>query len=261
MIRTAFLAGVLLFGGVPGAIAAGGGAAGSTGGGAHAGGVHGGGSSFGKPAVGNNPFPGVTARPGCVGGIVGATSTGAPSPMALPSQLSPSPTNGSAVKGPLQSTTDVRRLTGEDHRLLGEIKQANDRLGQVGKQPSGTSADGHQRSQSAGAAVTDTGASRPSPSPLPPPPTDSSAVKSSTDRGLAQGKPDVARMSEQDQRLAREIIRDTEKMGRIGNPTGRVGTSQPQQGAQIGPGNDLRRDTNGPHLPVNTMGAASGSAC
>ena len=40
MIRTAFLAGVLLFGGVPGAIAAGGGAAGSTGGGAHAGGVH-----------------------------------------------------------------------------------------------------------------------------------------------------------------------------------------------------------------------------
>ena len=39
MIRTAFLAGVLLFGGVPGAIAAGGGAAGSTGGGAHAGGV------------------------------------------------------------------------------------------------------------------------------------------------------------------------------------------------------------------------------
>lgn len=257
MIRSAFLTGILLIGGLPGANAAGGGAAGNAGGGAHGGGGHGGGgSSFGKPAVGNNPFPGVTARPGCVGGIVGATSTGAPSPMALPSQLSPSPTNGSAVKGALQSTTNVPRLTHQDHRLLGEIKNANDSLGQVGN-PSGAALDGRQRGQTAGAVGSDTGASRPSPSPQ----TDSSAVKASTDRGLAQGKPDVARMSEQDQRLAREIIRDTEKMGRIGNPTGRVGTSPPQQRGQIGSGNDLRRDTTGPHLPVNTMGAASGSAC
>ena len=100
MIRTAFLTGVLLIGGLPGAIAAGGGAAGSTGGGAHAGGAHsGGGSSFGKPAVGNNPFPGVTARPGCVGGIVGATSTGAPSPKALPSQLTPAPRTDRPSRG------------------------------------------------------------------------------------------------------------------------------------------------------------------
>ena len=262
MIRTAFLTGILLIGGLPGAIAAGGGAAGSAGGGAHGGGGHvGAGSSFGKPAVGNNPFPGVTARPGCVGGIGGATSTGAPSPKALPSQLSPSPTTGSAVRGPLQSTTDVPRLTQQDHRLLGEIKQANDRLGQVGK-PSGAPADGRQVGQTAGAVGSDTGSSRPSPpAQTPPPQRDSSAVKNSTDRGLTQGKPDVVRMSEQDQRLAREIIRDTDRMGRIGNPTARVGTSHPQQGGQIGPGNDLRRDTNGPHLPVNTMGAASGSAC
>ena len=200
----------------------------------------------------------MTARPGCVGGIVGATSTGAPSPMALPSQLTPSPTNGSAVKGPLQSTTNVPHLTQQDHRLLGEIKQANDRIGHVAN-PSSAPAEGSQPRQSAGAVGSDISATRLSPPP--PPQTDTAAFKSSTDRGLAQGKPAVARMSEQDQRLAREIIRDTERMGRIGNPTGRVGTSQPQQGGQIGAGNDLHRDTTGPHLPVNTMGAASGSAC
>jgi hypothetical protein len=80
-----------------------------------------------------------------------------------------------------------------------------------------------------------------------------------TDRGAAQGKPDVVRMSEQNQRLFREIIRDTEKMGKVGNPGG-LDRTQPQ-GNSLTAGSDLRRDTNGPHRPTNTMGAASGSAC
>jgi hypothetical protein len=254
MTKSAFLSGILVIGSVTFASAAGGGAAG-TAGGAHAGGAHAG-SSFGKPAVGNNPFPGVTARPGCVGGITGATSTGAPSPTALPSQLSPSPTNGSAVKGPLQSTPDVARLTKQDQRLLGDIKQANDRLGQVGNS-SGTPNGGQQPGQVVGSTdgLQGTGSSRP------PPPPQTSVAKESTDRGLAQGKPDMAHMSEQDQRLVREIFRATEKLGTVGNPNAIVGRQPPQNGVQTGPGGDLRRDPSGPHLPVNTMGAASGSAC
>jgi hypothetical protein len=178
----------------------------------------------------------------------------------LPSQLSPSPTNGSAVKGTLQSTPDVPRLTHEDQRLLSDVKQANDKLGRVGN-PSGTTVSDKQPGQIAGASKsTQSQDDRPIRA-LPPPPRDSSEVKESTDRGSAQAKSDVSRMSEQDQRLAREIIRDTEKLGAIGNPGGSVRRSRPAQGEQVGNGPNLRRDIDGPHLPVNTMGAASGSAC
>jgi hypothetical protein len=177
---------------------------------------------------------------------------------AFAARLSPSPTNGSAVKGTLQSTPDVSRLTREDQRLIGEIKQADDKLGAVGN-PN----NGRPGSQQPGRPDNVTGvqqqgsaASRP----LPPPP-QTSAVKESTDRGTAQGKPDVARMGEEDQRIIREIIRDTDKVGKVGNPNAGRGRSQPQPGSVAGPGSDLRRDTNGLHLPTNTMGAASGSAC
>jgi hypothetical protein len=78
---------------------------------------------------------------------------------------------------------------------------------------------------------------------------------------MAQGKPDVARMSEEDQRLAREIIGETEKLGKIGNPGGSGARAQPQGAALTNPPSDVHRDTNGPHLPTNALGAASGSAC
>jgi hypothetical protein len=264
VIKSTFLTGVLLVGSLPLAFAAGGGAAGggatgATAGAHSSGGAHEG-SSFGKPAVGNNPFPGVTARPGCVGGMAGATSTGAPSPMALPSQLTPSPTNGSAVKGQLRSTPDVPRLTQQDQRLIGEIKQANEKLGQVGNSSSTPSGDKQLGQHTAGIRGDLQRQESESPQPLPPPQTDLSAAKESTDRGLVQAKPDVSRMGEQDQRLARDIIRETEKLGQIGNPHANVGGAQ-LQGVPVGAGSDVRRDTNGPPLPVNTMGAASGSAC
>jgi hypothetical protein len=254
MLKILVPAVAVFIGAVTAAAAAGGGgaAAAGSGGAAH------GGSSFGKPAVGNNPFPGVTARPGCLGGTTGASSTGAPSPMALPSQISPSPTNGSAVRGTLQSTPDVPRLTREDQQIIGQIKQANDRLGQVGN-PRSDHQPGSPSASSGGAIQPP----EPIPSrPMPPPSqANPSAAKSSTDRGMAQGKPDVARMSEEDQRLAREIIGETEKLGKIGNPGG-SGAKPPLQGtAPTNPSGDVHRDTNGPHLPTNTLGAASGSAC
>jgi hypothetical protein len=254
MFKRVFAPSALLIASVSIASAAGGGAGGAAGGGAHASGGHGG-SSFGKPAVGNNPFPGVTARPGCLGGgMAGVSSTGAPSPMALPSQTNPSPTNGSAVKGPLQSSTDLSRLNQQDQRLMAEIKRGNDRLGDVGK-PNGAPST-NQRAGQAGSVV---GAGE-NLQHRPPLPAQTGTSAATTDRGAAQGKPDVVRMSEQNQRLFREIIRDTEKMGKVGNPAG-LGRTQPQGNLLTGPGSDLRRDTTGPHRPTNTMGAASGSAC
>jgi hypothetical protein len=56
-------------------------------------------------------------------------------------------------------------------------------------------------------------------------------------------------MSEESQRLAREIIQSTEKLGRIGNPGGIPAGS-------IG---DSHNYVNGPHRPVTTVGATSRS--
>jgi hypothetical protein len=81
------------------------------------------------------------------------------------------------------------------------------------------------------------------------------------DRGPFQGKPDVFRLSEQDQRLAREIIRDTQNLAKIGNPAASRGTLPPRGTSPITSGGDLHLDTNGSHRPTNTMGAAAGGAC
>jgi hypothetical protein len=253
--------GVLLLGGIAYAYGAGGGAGGSGGAAAGAGGVHSsadaGGSSFGKPGVGTNPFPGATPRPGCVGGIAGATSTGSPAPNAPPSLTGPSSTNGSAVKGPLQSTPDLPRLNEQDQRLLHEIKRADDRLGEVGNpkigdkrapgEPgmAGTSQDPRRETSLPRQSST-------------PPPTQAPPVEASTDRASLQGKSDVSGLRERDQQLAREIKRETDKLGEVGNPGNHSTGSQVQGGYQAGAGGESR---GGPHRPLNTMGAASGSAC
>jgi hypothetical protein len=62
-------------------------------------------------------------------------------------------------------------------------------------------------------------------------------------------------MSEEAQSLAREIIRATDKLGKVGNPGSGDGRSQAQQDSLAGP----RSDINGPHRPSSTVGATSRS--
>jgi hypothetical protein len=247
--------GVLLLGGIAYAYGAGVGAAGAAGAGAAHATARG--SSFGRPGVANNPFPGVTARPGCVGGIAGATSTGSPAPNAPPSLTSPSSANGSAVKGPLQSTPDLPRLTQQDQRLLREIKYADDRLGRVGNPKVGDK----RASGEPGMAGTSQDLRRETNLPRRssmPPPTQEAPVEASTDRASLHGKSDVSRLRERDQQLAREIKRETDKLGEVGNPGSHSTGSQVQGDYQAGTGGESRGV---PHRPLNTMGAASGSAC
>jgi hypothetical protein len=247
--------GVLVLGGIAYAYSAGvGSAAGAGAGAAHAAAQ---GSSFGKAGVGNNPLPGATPRPGCVGGITGATSTGSPAPNAPPSLISPSSTNGSAVKGPLQSTPDLPRLTQKDQRLLQEIKEADDRLGQVGNPKIG----GKRASGASGMAGTSQDLRRESSVPRRssmPSPTQAPPVEASNDRASLQGKSDVARLRERDQQLAREIRRESDKLGEVGNPGSHGTGSQVQGDSQVGAGGE---SPGVPHRPLNKMGAASGSAC
>ena len=59
-------------------------------------------------------------------------------------------------------------------------------------------------------------------------------------------------MSEQSQRLAREVIRDTERLGKVGNPGSGDGRSQAQQDTLSGSNAIVGGDTNGPRGPINT---------
>jgi hypothetical protein len=232
-----------------------GGTAGAAGGG-HPSGAARGGSHFGNPAVENNTFPGVRARP-CLGAVGGVPFAGAPWPTGSPSKTNPSPTNG-LVEGTVQSHPDLPRLTPQDERILAAIKQANEKLGtsvtgttngQTGnRQPSrpanviGTNEDMQRRN------------SGPFRSVIPLALGDSSAVKQTTDPRSVQGQPDVSQMSEESQRLAREIIRETDKLGKIANPGSGDGKSQAQQNLPTSPS-----DTNGQHLPTSTVGPPSRS--
>jgi hypothetical protein len=239
----------------------GGGSVGGAAGVAHGSGAHG--NSFGKPAVDNNSFPALKARSPCIGAVAVIPTTGAPLPNAPPSNTNPSPTNGLAGGGTVQSNPDLPRLAPQDQGIVAEIKLANEKLGEVGNPPgridrqasrpasvTGTN-DGIQRN--GGIQRRDTGRSRALGSLAL---GDSSAVP--PDPRSIQGKPDVNRMSEESQRLAREIIRETDKMGRVGNPGG-LGKTQPD--LSVGPPSDPRRNATGPRRPTNTTGAASGQGC
>jgi hypothetical protein len=195
-------------------------------------------------------------------------TTGAPLPNAPPSNINPSLTNGLAAGGTAQSNPDVPRLTQQDEGIIAAIKLANEKLGEVGNPPHGRidrqlsrpasvtgTNDGIQRNDAI--QRRDSGRSRAlGPLAL----GDSSTVKETPDPRSIQGKPDVNHMSEESQRLAREIIRETDKMGRVGNPGG-LGRTQPQGDSSVGPPSDLRRNATGPRRPTNTMGAASGLGC
>jgi hypothetical protein len=168
----------------------------------------------------------------------------------------------------VQSNPDLPRLTPQDQGILAEIKLANEKLGEVGNPPRGridgqpgrpTSVigtnDGIRRND--GIQRRDSGRSREmGPLAL----GDSSAVKDTPDPRSIQSKPDVNHMSEETQRLAREIIRETDKLGKVANPGSGNGRPQTQQDS-AGPQGDLGRHTTGSHQPTNTMGAAPGSAC
>jgi hypothetical protein len=271
MFKQVFRLSALLIASVSIASAAGGGAGGSAGG-AAGGGAHGSGgpgkNSFGKPAVENSTVRGLRARAPCIGAVAAIPTTGGPLPNAPPSKTNPSPTNGLAAGGTAQSNPDLPRLTQQDEGIIAAIKLANEKLGEVGNPPHGRidrqpsrpasvtgTNDGIQRD---GIQERDSGRSRAlGPLAL----GDSSAVKETPDARPIQGKPDVNHMSEETQRLAREIIRETDKLGKVANPGSGNGRPQAQQDSLVGPNGDLGRHTNGSHQPTNTMGAAPGSAC
>jgi hypothetical protein len=252
MFRRVFPLSALLIASVSIVSAAGGGAAGGAGG-AAGGGAHGssghGGSSFGKPAV-------VTARPGCLGAVAGVPFAGAPWPTPSPSKTNPSPTNGLAVEGTVQS--NLPRLTPQDQRILAAIKQANEKLGTSVMGTTDGQVKNRQPSRPANVTSTNEGIQRRNNGPfrplIPLAQSDSSAVKKTTDPRSVQGQPDVSHMSEESQRLAREIIRETDKLGKVGNSGSGDGRSQAQQESLTGPS-----DTNNPHRPTSTVGATSRS--
>jgi hypothetical protein len=237
-----------------GAGGGGGGAAGAAGGGHPSGAAHGG-SHFGNPAVENNTFPGVRARP-CLGTVAGVPFAGAPWPTASPSKTNPSPTNGLAVEGTVQSSPDLPRLTPQDERILAAIKQANERLGTSVMGTANGQTKTKQPSRPVNVIGTNEGLQRRNSGPfrplVPPALSDSSAVKEMTDPRSIQGQPDVSHMSEESQRLAREIIRETDKLGKVANPGS--GESQAQQDSLASPSH-----TNGPNRPTSTVGATSRS--
>jgi hypothetical protein len=94
-----------------------------------------GGSAFGKPAVENSTFRGLRARSPCIGAVAVMPTTGAPLPNAPASNTNPSPTNGLAVGGTVQSNPDLPRLTQQDEGIIAAIKLANEKLGEVGNPP------------------------------------------------------------------------------------------------------------------------------
>jgi hypothetical protein len=267
MFKQVFRLSALLIASVSIASAAGGGAGGSArgaaGGGAHGSGGHGA-NSFGKPAVENSTVQGLRARSPCTGAVAVIPTTGGPLPNAPPSTTNPSPTNGLPVGGTVQSNADRPRLTRQDEGIIAAIKLANEKLGEVGnpphgridRQPSrsasvtGTNNDGIQRR--------DSGRSRAlGPLAL----GDSSTVKETPDSRSIHGKPDVNHMSEESQRLAREVIRETDKLGKVANPGSGNGRPQTQQESLAGSNGDLGRPSNGSRRPTNTMSAAPGSGC
>jgi hypothetical protein len=266
MIKSVFPASALLIGSLAFAFAAGGSAGGGTGGTAGAAsGAHPSAAAHRGSSFENNPIPGVTTRPGCLGAVAGVPSAGAPWPMAPPSKTNPSPTNGSAVEGAAQSNPELPRMTQQDERTIEEIKQANEKLGTVGNPTNGQTKN-RQPGQRAKVVDPRKGIERETTGSFQPlferPPGDASAVKEMTDLGSVQDKPDVSRMSEQSQSLAREIIRETDKLGKVGNPGSGNGRSSQAQGDSLtGPSSDPRRDTNGPDPPTSTIGTASKSGC
>jgi hypothetical protein len=265
MFKQVFGLSALLIASVSIASAAGGGAGGSAGGTA-GGGAHGSGgrgaNSFGKPAVENSTVQSLRARSPCSGAVAVIPTNGGPLPNAPPSMTNPSTTNGIAVGGTVQSNPDLSRLSPQDEGIIAAIKMANEKLGEVGNPPHGRI----DRQPSRSASVTgtndgiqrrDRGRSRA----LDPLALGDSPVKDTPDPRSIQGKPDVNHMSEESERLAREIIRETDKLGKVANPGRGNGRPQAQQDSLAGPNGDLGRPSNGSRRPTNTMSAAPGSAC
>jgi hypothetical protein len=128
----------------------------------------------------------------------------------------------------MQSNPDLPRLSPQDQGIMAEIKLANEKLGEVSNPPHGRidrqpsrpisvigTDDGIRKND--GIQRRESGRSRAlGPLAL----GDSSAVKETPDPRSIQGKQDINHMSEESQRLAREIIRETDKLGRVGNPGG-----------------------------------------
>jgi hypothetical protein len=260
MMRSSFLSSVLL-GTLAAVFAAGGGAAGGGGaiggvrgsGGAHPLAKHGG-SSFGNPA-GDVP-----ARSGCLGAVAGVPSSGAPWPDAPAARTNSLPMKGSIVEGTVPDNPTLPHLTQQDERIIGEIKQGNEKLGTVGNPNAGQTkiktveqqanvTEANKRIQQQG-----NGPFRPL---FHAGKQDPSEINELHDRPSGQSRPDVSHMSEESQSLAREIIRDTAKLGSIGNP-GSDRQSLSQRDSAFGIINDLPHDTPGPRLPTGTVRSASG---
>jgi hypothetical protein len=140
MFKQVFRLSALLIASVGIASAAGGGAGGSAGGPAGGGARLSGGpgaNSFGKPAVENSTVRGLRARSPCIGAVAVIPTTGGALPNAPQSSINPSPANGLAAGGTVQSNPDLPRLTPQDQGILAEIKLANEKLREVGNPPRG----------------------------------------------------------------------------------------------------------------------------
>jgi hypothetical protein len=254
----AYAAGGAGAGGGGGAGGAPGGAVGSHTSGTPRGAPHGGGF-FDNTGVENNTLPAQRPRAGCAGAVAGVPTAGAPWPSAPQSRTNPPSMNGLAVQGAGQTNSGLPRMTQEDQRILAQIKQANDRLGAVGNSTNGAT-ENRQPYWSANDTTTNEATRRRNADPsrplFPPAVRDSSDAKEANDPRSVESKPDVSYMSEQSQRLALEIIRDTEKLGKVGNPGGGDARSQAQPDLLASTGSDL---ASGPHRPTTAAGARPGS--
>ena len=191
------------------------------------------GSSFDNPAIENNTFPGARARSGCWGRRGRRTLERSSVPVPPPSQTNPSPPNGSAVEGRVQNKPGLPRVSAQDERIIAAIKEGNSKTRSGWRLcPTGRpSLDNPVRRLTIFARMKifskrNSGPFRPL---VPAAPSESSAGKETSDPRSVQSKPDVSDMSEESQRLAREIVRDTDKLGKVGNPGNGNAKSQAQQ--------------------------------
>jgi hypothetical protein len=163
-------------------------------------------------------------------------------------------------KGRLQSTPNLPRLTEQDQRLLSEIKRTDAKLGEVGNPKISDSTKRASGDPNMAGASEDL----PRQTTLPRPPstpsqTEARPVEASTDKASLQGKSDVSPLRERDQQLAREIKRTADK-GEVVKPRSNSTEPQVQGDYQANAGGESQGGQT-VNRPLNTMGAASGSAC
>ncbi len=135
----------------------------------------------------------------------------------------------------VQNKPGLPRVSAQDERIIAAIKEGNEKLGRRNPpngqtkpgQPSPPANDirANENIQQRNRVLSTSGSGGTQ---------RSSAGKETSDPRSVQSKPDVSHMSEESQRLAREIVRDTDKLGKVGNPGNGNAKSQAQQDSLAG---------------------------